>query len=59
MTNLEAIDELNKRLDQAAALVEMVGSRDFGNMTDEAREIYASTLADSIEQAKRAVSYLE
>ena len=59
MTNLEAIDELNRRLDQAAALVEVIARQGFVDMSDEVRQNYASVLADTIEQAKVAVESLK
>lgn len=59
MTNLEAIDELNKRLDQVAALVEVIARKDFVDMSDEARQNYASVLAETIEQAKVVAEFLK
>ena len=59
MDTIDAIGRINAKLDQAAALVEMIGNRDFGEMSDEARANYASTLAESIEQAKIAAALLK
>lgn len=59
MTNLEAIDELNKLLDQVAALVEVIARRDFVDMSEEVRQNYTSVLADTIEQAKVAAEFLK
>ena len=55
----DIIDMINAKLDYASALVETIGNRDFGEMSDEARANYASTLAESIEQAKIAVALLK
>jgi hypothetical protein len=59
MDTIDAIDMINAKLDQAATLVEMIGNRDFGKMSDEARANYVSILAESIEQAKIAAALLK
>ena len=59
MDTIDAIDMINAKLDQAATLVEMIGNRDYGKMSDEARDNYVSILAESIEQAKIAAALLK
>ena len=59
MTNLEAVNELEKRLDQVAELVEMISSQDFADMSEADRRNYTSVLTDAIEQAKVAVEFLK
>ena len=59
MDTIDAIDMINAKLDQAAALVEMIGNRDFRGMSDEARANYVSILTESIEQAKIAAALLK
>ena len=59
MTNLEAVNELEKRLDQVAELVEVIASQDFADMSEADRRDYTSVLTDAIEQAKVAVEFLK
>jgi hypothetical protein len=59
MDTIDAIDTINAKLDQAVTLVEMIGNRDFGQMSDKARANYVSVLAESIEQARIAAALLK
>ena len=58
MTNLDPVQQLYQRLDQAAELIERLRTPEFDEMTVEDRITYAETLADAIEQAKVAAEFL-
>jgi hypothetical protein len=58
LERIDAIDELDKRLDQATALICLIGSQDFSSLAGEIQENYASALAGTIDQAKQTIKFL-
>ena len=59
MTDIDPINELNKRLDQAVALIEQMQSVNFYELSHEDRLKHASVLHEVIEQAKIAAELLK
>ena len=59
MTDSDPINELNKRLDQAAAMIEQMQSVDYHDLPHEERMKHACVLHEVIEQAKIAAELLK
>jgi|GEM_PF-4968145 len=59
MTDTDPINELNTRLDQAAALIEQMQAVDYYDLSHEERMKHAGVLHEVIEQAKIAAELLK
>ena len=59
MTDSDPINELNKRLDQAAAMIEQMQSVDYHDLPHVERMEHARVLNEVIEQAKIAAELLK